>query len=280
MSHIAFYAGWYDENASGPFAQPTVEFMPGAFAYHIHSFSAAQVRTTTRHWVGPLLAKGATATMGAVDEPYLQGTPDLRVFFERFLLLGFTFGEAAYAAQNILSWQTTVIGDPLYRPFGRNPQTQHEELARRNSKLIAWSHLGVVNLNLVKKFPVTDVVSYLEQMDTTKQSAVLMEKLGDLYAEQGKPSSSAHAYQQALKLDPSPQQRSRLMQTLADKLVALDRNAEAYGIWQQFLKEFSDYPDKLSLYRKLLLLAQKLKKPDAEKIEAEIQRLSPPPSKP
>jgi hypothetical protein len=31
---------------------------------------------------------------------------------------GYTFGEAAWAAQPVLSWQTTVIGDPLYRPFG------------------------------------------------------------------------------------------------------------------------------------------------------------------
>ena len=40
MSQIALYAGWYERNASGPFAQPKVEFMPGAFAYHLHSFSA------------------------------------------------------------------------------------------------------------------------------------------------------------------------------------------------------------------------------------------------
>jgi uncharacterized protein (TIGR03790 family) len=32
MDHIALYAGWYDGDASGPFSQPTVEFMPGAFA--------------------------------------------------------------------------------------------------------------------------------------------------------------------------------------------------------------------------------------------------------
>jgi uncharacterized protein (TIGR03790 family) len=36
MSHIAFYAGWYTETVSGPFVDPTVEFMPGAFAYHLH----------------------------------------------------------------------------------------------------------------------------------------------------------------------------------------------------------------------------------------------------
>ena len=64
MSQIALYIGWYVENVSGPFAQPVVEFMPGAFAYHLHSFSARTLRSATQGWVGPLLAKGATATLG------------------------------------------------------------------------------------------------------------------------------------------------------------------------------------------------------------------------
>jgi uncharacterized protein (TIGR03790 family) len=38
MSQIGIYIGWYVENVDGPFALPKVEFMPGAFAYHLHSF--------------------------------------------------------------------------------------------------------------------------------------------------------------------------------------------------------------------------------------------------
>ncbi|MEI9960762.1 MAG: TIGR03790 family protein [Limisphaerales bacterium] len=71
MSQIAIYCGWYDGNVSGPFTRPNVEFMPGAFAYHLHSSSAASIRTPNQFWVGPLLAKGATCTMGCVNEPYL-----------------------------------------------------------------------------------------------------------------------------------------------------------------------------------------------------------------
>ncbi len=114
MSQIAIYIGWYDETVSGPFTQPGVEFFPGAFAYHLHSFSAASLRSTNRNWVGPLLARGAAVSIGAVDEPYLGGTPDIATFIGRFLHENFTFGEAAYAAQGVLSWQNTVVGDPLY----------------------------------------------------------------------------------------------------------------------------------------------------------------------
>ena len=63
------------------------------------------------------------------------------------------------------------------------------------------------------------MIALLEELGPTKESAVLSEKLADLYAAQGKPFSAVHAYVQALKLDPSPQQRLRLLLTLGEKLV-------------------------------------------------------------
>ena len=275
MSQIAFYVGWYNENVSGPFTRPSVEFMPGAFAYHLHSYSAATLRSTTQHWVGPLLDKGATITMGCVDEPYLAGTPEMAVFAARFIFQGFTFGEAAYASQPVLSWQTTVVGDPLYRPFGMNPDQLHEELLRRQSKLTEWSYQRLANLNLANGKPVSEIVTLLEQLEATKQSAVLSEKLGDLCVAQGKPSSAAHAYRQALNAEPSALQRVRIALALGEKLIALNQEQEAYEVYQALLQAFPDYPDKLALCKKLLPLAQKLnKKGDAEKYEAEIKTLS------
>jgi uncharacterized protein (TIGR03790 family) len=131
VNRIGLYAGWYDGKVSGPFTRPPVEFMPGAFAYHLHSFSAHTVRWTNEYWCGPLLAEGVTATMGCIDEPYWDATPNIPVFFSRWLMLGFSYGEAACAAQRAVSWQTTVVGDPLYRPFAGNAQRLHEDLKRR-----------------------------------------------------------------------------------------------------------------------------------------------------
>jgi uncharacterized protein (TIGR03790 family) len=263
MSQIAFYAGWYDQDVSGPFTRPTVEFTPGAFAYHLHSFSAADLRSTNHFWVGPLLAKGATISMGCVQEPYLSGSPDVANFASRLIFYGFSFGEAAYASQPVLSWQTTVVGDPLYRPFGANPEELHDALQRRRSKLVEWSYLRLVNVNLAAGKPIANCVALLEDLGATKLSAVLSEKLGDLYLAQGKPSSAVHAYAKALSLDPSPQQRIRLLLTLGERLPALGRYAEAYDSYQKLLEENADYPDKIALYKKLLPLAQKLNK-DAE----------------
>jgi tetratricopeptide (TPR) repeat protein len=216
--------------------------------------------------------------MGCVFEPYLSGTPDVGTFTARLIFYGLTFGEAAYASQTVLSWQTTVVGDPLYRPFGRNQDLLHRELVARGSKLVEWSWLRMVDVNLAAGKPMVELVALLEQLETTRLSAVLSEKLADLYAAQGKPSSAVHEYRQALQLDASPQQRVRLLLTLAEKLSALDRQQEAYEDYQKLLQEFPDYPDKLAICRKLLPLAQKLgKKADAEQYETEITRLSPPP---
>jgi len=281
MSQIAIYCGWYADQVCGPFAREHVEFMPGAFAYHLHSYSAATVRSATRNWVGPLLAKGATATMGYVAEPYLGGTADVAVFVSRWIFHGMSFGEAAYASQPLLSWQTTIIGDPLYRPFGKPAQQLHQELEQKHSKLIEWSHLRIVDLNLAKGAPPAELASYLEQIKVTKHSAVLTEKLADLCGAEGKPNSAAELYENALKLDPSPQQRVRLRLALEEKLTALDENQKAYDDLERLLQENPDYPNKLEIYRKLLPLAQKLgKKQDADKYDAEIKRLTAPPPAP
>jgi len=110
------YFGWHDADLDGPMALPGFRFPPGAVALHIHSFSAQTLRSATSGWCGPLVARGVTATFGNVFEPYLQLTlePQLLV---RALAMGMNLGDATYFAEPALSWQTIVIGDPLYRPF-------------------------------------------------------------------------------------------------------------------------------------------------------------------
>ncbi len=241
MSQIAVYCGWYDGTVSGPFTLPKVEFMPGAFAYHLHSFSAATLRSPTENWCGPLLAKGATCTMGCVYEPYLSGTPNVAEFL-KVLGDGYTFGEAAWAAQPALSWQTTVIGDPLYRPFGQSPQKLHAELSRTHNVLDEWAYLRLVNLGLVHGARLMEVSQILENLDAATNSAVLTEKLGDLYEAEGKPSSAILTWQNALRLKPSPQQHIRLRLTLGEKLQAQGREAEAIENDEALLAESPDYP--------------------------------------
>ncbi len=277
MSQIALYAGWYDGNASGPFARPKVEFMPGAFAYHLHSTSAQTLRSTTEHWCGPLLAAGATATMGSIDEPYLEGTPNIGVFFAGLLPGSFTFGEAAYVCQRCLSWQTTVIGDPLYRPFGKTPREQHDALERRHSKWMDWFDLRFADESLIVGLPLGQVVQYLLSPGVPQDSPVLAEKLADLYEMEGQHESSIEALRRALTLSPTPQQSVRLTLTLGERLTAAGQEAKALALYEDFLKKRPDYPDALGLYRKMEVLATALHQTaKAQKYARQITKLVPP----
>jgi uncharacterized protein (TIGR03790 family) len=116
LTDVAIYCGWYATHINGPFRKENFRFKTGAITYHLHSTSGASVRSRTSYWVGPFLAKGAAATLGNVYEPYLSQTPHIDMFYQR-LLEGGTFLEACYFAESVLSWQTTFVGDPLYRPF-------------------------------------------------------------------------------------------------------------------------------------------------------------------
>jgi tetratricopeptide (TPR) repeat protein len=257
MSYIAFYAGWYGGAADGPFVEPSVEFMPGAFAYHLHSFSADTLRSTKFNWCGPLLAQGATCTLGCVYEPFLQLTPNIASFAQNFFGGG-TFGECAYASQIAVSWQTTVIGDPLYQPFKKTPPELHTELARRASPQLEWSFNRLMNLDLAHGARTTQLADFLESNPLTTTSAVLTEKLAQFYEMQGKPGSAIDAWQHALKLNPSPHQRIRLHRILTDKLLAAGRETEAADNWRQLIAESPDYADIPATKARLKQLEQKI----------------------
>jgi tetratricopeptide (TPR) repeat protein len=104
-----------------------LRFLPGAVAFHLHSFSAATLHSTTKQWAGPLVARGATITFGNVAEPFLRYStrPDL---FVATLLRGEQAGEAYASATPAWSWQSVLIGDPLYRPFKVTLEKQLELL--------------------------------------------------------------------------------------------------------------------------------------------------------
>lgn len=279
LPQIALYAGWYDSAVSGPFAREAVEFMPGAVAYHIHSFSARTVRHPRAHWVGPLLARGAAATLGCVAEPYLDLTPHVDVLFHVLLSQRRTLGEAAYAAQPVLSWQTTVLGDPLYRPMAWEPRALHAELERTRSPWLAWSVLRVVNLTLAAGESRALLIEYLREHPLAPLSAVLAEKLGDLYHQENLPHAALARYRLALAADPSPLQRVQLTFKRIALLETLGRPAEALEELSRFLEEQPAYPNRLHFVEQALRLARQAgNAPAAARFEQEAARLRPAPT--
>ncbi len=139
------YFGWYASDLNGPFSLPGFRFPPGAVAVHMHSFSAHTMRSQTEGWCGPLVARGVTATVGNVFEPYLEylHRPDM---LAAALARGDDLVDAAYYAVPVLSWQSIVIGDPLYRPFVAPLSQQMAALSSLPPQLAGYAVIRHMNL--------------------------------------------------------------------------------------------------------------------------------------
>jgi len=107
------YCGWYSLKKY----VDSFDFVDGAIGYHIASWEAVNLRDpNSSQWCPAMLLDGITATLGAVDEPYLQAFPEPKSFFTE-LFDGYCLVEAFYRTKPYNSWQLILIGDPLYKPF-------------------------------------------------------------------------------------------------------------------------------------------------------------------
>ncbi len=158
MRDVAMYFGWYTGAVNGPFRDKNFKFKKGAVAVHLHSFSASDLRNPKMKWTGPLIARGAAATVGNVYEPYLMGSHHFDVLHDR-LLKGYTLVESAYMAIGLLSWQNVVIGDPLYQPYKHlvgSGEVNDEDKPYRASRM-AFKAWGDEHHTLVDKMRRTGV---------------------------------------------------------------------------------------------------------------------------
>ena len=238
MTETALYLGWYSENVTGPFTRPEFHFERGAVACHLHSFSAVSVRDPARHWVGPLLERGAAATLGNVYEPYLTLTVHMDVLAAR-LFDGYTLAESAYAATPALSWMDVVIGDPLYRP-GKALQELNSELSAppaaatlesdpERAKIITEGRAYWRGAQLWRARGAAEGGKALEKSGRELRSGRIYEGLGLLRAGAGDTRGAMAAFQQAGDYYKFPLDDARVVldeaQVLADggqKPAALD----------------------------------------------------------
>lgn len=273
MSDIAVYAGWYASNNEGVFSRPEVEFRPGAIAYHLHSYSGEAIRSTNVNWVGPLLGRGVTATMGCVAEPFLGLTPDVGVFLSR-LFAGWTWGEASYSSMEGLSWQTIVLGDPLYRPFGKPPEVMARELEARGDPNFAWALLRLVDLQLDRGIDPQALIAEIEKRSITSRSSVLQEKLAMLRRAESNNVMAVVHLERAVSLDCSPMQLLRLLLELGETQAGLGQTEAAFKTYERAIHDCPRWIDQLDVRRKQLPLARKLgKRMEVEFYEREIKRL-------
>jgi len=175
----AIYMGWYRRDAYGPWSQPRWPVPPGAIGFHLHSFSATTVRSTTSGWLGALISQGYCATVGNVYEPYLEYTHHPHLLLKA-LLEGRTFGEAVMLSNPVLSWQGVAIGDPLYRPFKVDLDTQLQEAG--DNPLSAYIYLREIN-RLKSNEGLEEALAFAKTQFKQQPSLPLAYALAMLYVE-------------------------------------------------------------------------------------------------
>lgn len=114
----ALYVGWY---SLGKYIS-SFGWKRGAVGFHVASAEAQTLRDkSSTVWCKRMLEEGVAATLGPVQEPYLQAFPQPDVFFPLLMSGKLTLVEAYYRSAPFMSWRMTLIGDPLYTPFRKNP---------------------------------------------------------------------------------------------------------------------------------------------------------------
>jgi len=117
--NAALYCGWYHL----AHYVPAFKWQRGSVGYHVASAEATTLRNhDSEVWCKRMIEEGVAATLGPVSEPYLQTFPDPSPFFA-FLLTGrYTVAEAFWYSSPVNSWMQTLVADPLYTPFRKNPK--------------------------------------------------------------------------------------------------------------------------------------------------------------
>lgn len=246
ITDAAIYYGWYTSEVAGPFARPNFRFVPGAVAVHLHSFSARTIRSSTTAWVGPLLARGATATMGNVYEPFLSLTVDFSALQDR-LMNGFTLAEAGYASYRGLSWMGIIVGDPLYRPYAN--WNELDAVRIDNS----WSRYRSAVL-AAGGDPVAAAPA-LEKLAAESGDSMFLEALAQAKAVAKNFTGAIASIEAALKIEKSTAIRFRLTLEKIDFLRRGSRASEARSAVAEALDRFHA-PDQIAVLDQLALELQ------------------------
>jgi uncharacterized protein (TIGR03790 family) len=229
----ALYFGWWSNDLAGPISDPFFRFAPGALGIHIHSFSADTIRSNERNWVGPLVARGITGTVGNVYEPYLQFTHHPHLFMEA-ISKGKTFGEAGYYSLPALSWQEILVGDPLYRPF---KLSLDEQLALIDQQPFDYAQYVVIRkMNLLIRDGLYDEASELGIRYFNKISGfALLFTIGKCQFSMGSPESALETFGLIDYFIPFKTENITIAYEMAQYLESMNAESQALKIYIQLL---------------------------------------------
>lgn len=234
LTDCAMYFGWYEGNRNGFLLDPAFKFRRGAVAVHLHSFSAASLRTKDKFWAGPLLAHGATATLGNVWEPYLQMTHHFDKF-QTALLEGYTLAEASAMSVPVVSWMNICVGDPLYRPFAKRLAPDNDTLKSGPDTPWMLVHLAMARWGKDPAMAATE----LREAGRTRKDGILMESAGWLQYKLGKYDEAQKDFDAAGGYYPEKPDQLRCRMHVAETWLARQQKTAALKVLRQAEKDFA-----------------------------------------
>lgn len=237
VTDAAAYYGWHAGDIDGPFSDPGFRLLPGAVAVHLHSFSASTLHNPNKGWTGPLLARGASVSLGNVYEPYLPFTTNLGIFAAA-LLSGRNIAESYYAAQPVLSWMSVCVGDPLYRPYAA------WLLPGRSTPSTIWSDYR--SIILAHGGDVLSAAADLKSRAGEKQESLYLEALGAAQMDAGDAAKAEESFRQASTFAGDPAIAFRLLLERARAVEKQGRGKVAASLLRENLPRFSQ-PDRQAL---------------------------------
>ena len=240
----AIYMGWYRPNAYGPWSRPRWPVPPGAIGFHLHSSSAATVRSASKGWVGAFVEQGYCATVGNVYEPYLDYTHHPNILLKA-LLEGCTLGEAVMRSNPVLSWQGVAIGDPLYRPFKVDLAAQLKMI--KNNPLDGYVFLREIN-RLEANGEKDKALQFAQTKFRQRPSLPLADKLARLYTMRGEIKKAVEVLDVVHSIDTFAVDEVMLVKQMADFLSRQGEYESALEIYKILTKQ-----EDLSTIQKILL---------------------------
>ena len=107
-----FFIGW----GMKEYKPQVFSWVQGAIGVCLDPATALTLHDPKKSWTAGAIDAGITASVGHVGQIEPDAFMSVAGLY-RYLMAGFTWGEAAYMCLPELSGQSVIIGDPLYTPF-------------------------------------------------------------------------------------------------------------------------------------------------------------------
>jgi hypothetical protein len=149
----------------------------------------------------------------------------LDLFYDR-LVNGLTFAESAYASLRAVSWMTTIVGDPLYRPFSLN------QIFGNSS----WQ--AILELFERESTNLPELVLELNRLGGVNPAA--LEIAGLIEAREGKNDTALETFDKAARAYNNRPEAFRCALHRADLLQTLGRDVELAKLIKKVSSRFPD----------------------------------------